>query len=482
VAAFAAAVGIRSKKIIARNRGQPPMWRKLFARDTAEPVAAAAKPAPQIASAPAAAQSTAAANAIDTVKILHMAARISKVGHWVWDPKDGQMLEIGEELAKVHETTVDHYMREICKHDQILQTIHPNDRARYDRTITDNTNANRGWDLSFRMVTQRGNLRYAREIAEPVRDHTGKVVQYIGTLQDVTDIKSTEDELQHANAQLRDASEQLGRVVDQATESIAAIKASTAKLSSGAADLTSRTEEQVASLEEMAAAIRQLSVTVKLNAGNAQQANQLALDARAAADGSGQVATAAVEAMGHIESSSGRIAEIVVLIEEIAFQTNLLALNAAVEAARAGDAGRGFAVVAAEVRALAQRSAQALKEIKSHIAESSTQVRKGVDLVNKTGTTLSDIGNAVKRVADIVSEIASASREQSMGVQQVDDTVTQMETVTQKNATLVEQVSAALGTVDHQMQDLFGAIETAAEGVKRQAASAPAPQKRAAAR
>ena len=155
-------------------------------------------------------------------------------------------------------------------------------------------------------------------------------------------------------------------------------------------DLSARTEEQVASLEEMAAAIRQLSVTVKLNAGNAQQANQLALDARSAADGSGQVAAEAVEAMGHIESSSGRIAEIVVLIEEIAFQTNLLALNAAVEAARAGDAGRGFAVVAAEVRALAQRSAQALKEIKSHIAESSNQVRKGVDLVNKTGTTLSD--------------------------------------------------------------------------------------------
>ncbi len=459
------------------------MWRKLFVRETAEPAATpAAKPAPQIVSAPDAAKPATAANTIDKTRILQMAARISKVGHWVWDPADGVMLEIGEELAKAHETSVEHYMAEICKHDQILQTIHPNDRARYDRTIRENTEAGRGWDLSFRMVTQRGNLRYAREIAEPVRDHTGKVVQYIGTLQDVTDIKSTEDELQHANAQLRDASEQLGRVVDQATESIAAIKASTTRLSSGATDLSARTEEQVASLEEMAAAIRQLSVTVKLNAGNAQQANQLALDARSAADGSGQVAAAAVEAMGHIESSSGRIAEIVVLIEEIAFQTNLLALNAAVEAARAGDAGRGFAVVAAEVRALAQRSAQALKEIKSHIAESSNQVRKGVDLVNKTGTTLSDIGNAVKRVADIVSEIASASREQSMGVQQVDDTVTQMETVTQKNATLVEQVSAALGTVDHQMQDLFGAIETAAEGVKRQAASAPTPHKRAAAR
>jgi methyl-accepting chemotaxis protein len=156
------------------------------------------------------------------------------------------------------------------------------------------------------MVTQRGNLRYAREIAEPVRDHTGKVVQYIGTLQDVTDIKSTEDELQNANAQLKQASDQLGHVVDQATDSIAAIKQSTAKLNGGATDLSARTEEQVASLEEMAAAIRELSVTVKQNAGNAQQANQLALDARSAADGSGQVATAAVEAMGHIETGAYR--------------------------------------------------------------------------------------------------------------------------------------------------------------------------------
>ena len=430
------------------------MWRKLFARDTAEPVAAAAKPAPQIASAPAAAQSTAAANAIDTVKILHMAARISKVGHWVWDPKDGQMLEIGEELAKVHETTVDHYMREICKHDQILQTIHPNDRARYDRTITDNTNADRGWDLSFRMVTQRGNLRYAREIAEPVRDHTGKVVQYIGTLQDVTDIKSTEDELQHANAQLRDASEQLGRVVDQATESIAAIKASTAKLSSGAADLTSRTEEQVASLEEMAAAIRQMAVTVKQTADNAQQASRLAETARSAAQGGGEVAAAAINAVGDIQASSQRITEIVSMMDEIAFQTNLLALNAAVEAARAGDAGRGFAVVAAEVRALAQRSSTASKEIKGLIGVSNQNVEKGVALVNKAGTTLGDIVTSVRQAAEIVSTIATASAEQSKGVQQIDDTVSALENVTQKNAALVEESTAALGAVDNQVNEL----------------------------
>jgi methyl-accepting chemotaxis protein len=211
----------------------------------------------------------------------------------------------------------------------------------------------------------------------------------------------------------------------------------------------------VASLEETAAAIRQLAVTVKQNADNAQQANQLAVDARLAAEDSGQVAAAAVEAMGHIESSSGRIAEIVGLIEEIAFQTNLLALNAAVEAARAGDAGHGFAVVAAEVRALAQHSAQALKEIKDLIGGSTIQVRKGVDLVHKTGSSLSDIGRAVKRVADIVSEIASASREQSESVQQVDIMVTQMESMTQKNASLVEESTSALSAVDRQVDTVL---------------------------
>src|SRR5262245_16852554 len=252
--------------------------------------------------------------------------------------------------------------------------------------------------------------------------------------------------------------EKLATIVEQTVEGMTTIKGATKQLAMGAVDLSSRTEEQVAGLEEMAAAIRQLSTTVKQNAGNAQQANQLALDARSAADSSSQVAMAAVDAMSHIEASSGRIAEIVGLIEEIAFQTNLLALNAAVEAARAGDSGRGFAVVASEVRALAQRSGQSLKEIKALIGESTGQVRKGVDLVNKTGATLSDIGVAVKRVADIVAEIASASREQSEGVQQVDEMVTQMESVTQKNASLVDESTASLSAVDRQVDGMLDVV------------------------
>ena len=265
-------------------------------------------------------------------------------------------------------------------------------------------------------------------------------------------------ELLRLKSDTNGTAEKLAVIVEQTVEGMTTIKGATKQLAMGAVDLSSRTEEQVAGLEEMAAAIRQLSTTVKLNAGNAQQANQLALDARSAADGSSQVAMAAVEAMSHIETSSGRIAEIVGLIEEIAFQTNLLALNAAVEAARAGDAGRGFAVVASEVRALAQRSAQALKEIKTLIGESTSQVRRGVDLVNKTGATLSDIGGAVKRVADIVAEIASASREQSDGVQQVDEMVTQMESVTQKNASLVEESTASLSSVDHQVDGILEVV------------------------
>jgi methyl-accepting chemotaxis protein len=252
--------------------------------------------------------------------------------------------------------------------------------------------------------------------------------------------------------------------VREASVGVEALKTATEQLASGAADLSARTDTQVSSLSEMAAAIRQLTITVQNTADNAQQANTLALGAQTAATGGGEVATAAVNAMKRIETSSGQIASIVGLIEEIAFQTNLLALNAAVEAARAGDAGRGFAVVAAEVRALAQRASSASKDIKSLIAESDTQVRQGVQLVNKAGTTLGDIVDAVKRVASIVGEIAKASREQSAGVQQVDDSVSQMEAVTQKNAALVDETTATLAAVDQKVAGLMSVIDMAAAG------------------
>ncbi len=283
--------------------------------------------------------------------------------------------------------------------------------------------------------------------------------------------------LQQLKSNTNMTADKLATIVGETVDGMAAIKTATGQLSSGSTDLSARTEEQVASLQQMAAAIRELSVTVKGNAENAQQANQLALAARASAEGSGSVAREATEAMGRIEQSSQRIGEIVGLIEEIAFQTNLLALKAAVEAARAGDAGRGFAVVAQEVRALAQRSGQASKEIKALIAESGNQVGKGVALVNRAGGSLADIVASVKRVADIVAEIASASQEQSLGVQQVDESVTQMETVTQKNASLVDESTASLASVDQQaeqLQRLITFFKTESRAQSRPAVKAPA--------
>jgi methyl-accepting chemotaxis protein len=247
----------------------------------------------------------------------------------------------------------------------------------------------------------------------------------------------------------------LGRIA----AGIHGIKGSTAELSTGVTDLSSRTEEQVASLEQVAASIRLLNTTVQQSAESAGQASQLAVAARNAAENGGEVAKTAVAAMGEIEQSSQRISEIVGMIDEIAFQTNLLALNAAVEAARAGEAGRGFAVVAGEVRALAQRSSQASKDIKGLILNSSSQVRQGVDLVNRAGGTLADIVSSVKRVSDIVAEIAAANKEQSASVGEVQEAVGQIEQTTQQNAALVEESTAAIGNTDNKAREMLDAVQ-----------------------
>ncbi len=232
------------------------------------------------------------------------------------------------------------------------------------------------------------------------------------------------------------------------------INTATAEIAAGNLDLSQRSEEQASALEETAASMEELASTVKQNAANAQQANQLAAGAREVATGGGQVVTDAIAAMGRIETSSQKIGDIVGMIDEIAFQTNLLALNAAVEAARAGDAGKGFAVVAQEVRNLAQRSAQASKEIKGLISQSTTEVRTGAELVKKAGGTLDEIVTSVKRAADIVAEIAAASQEQSSGIDQVNSAVTQMDEMTQQNAALVEESSASAAALEDQAQEL----------------------------
>jgi len=240
------------------------------------------------------------------------------------------------------------------------------------------------------------------------------------------------------------------QVVRQIKGAAAAVQDGAEEISKGNSNLSQRTEQTAASLEETASSMEQMTATVKQTADNAGQANQLAMAARQQAEKGGAVVGSAVQAMSAINGASKKIADIIGVIDEIAFQTNLLALNAAVEAARAGEQGRGFAVVATEVRNLAGRSATAAKEIKALIQDSVSKVDEGSKLVDESGRTLAEIVQAVKKVTDIVAEIAAASREQSSGIEQVNKAVMQMDATTQQNAALVEQASAAsLAIVEH---------------------------------
>ncbi|WP_341910798.1 methyl-accepting chemotaxis protein [Ferrovibrio terrae] len=244
--------------------------------------------------------------------------------------------------------------------------------------------------------------------------------------------------------------ERLTDFAGQLSESAKTVHAASSEISTGSQDLASRTESQAASIEETAASMHQITATVKQNADNAQAASQLAAVARDSADKGGAVMGNVVTAMSQIEGSAAKISDIVGLIDEIAFQTNLLALNASVEAARAGEAGKGFAVVAQEVRALAQRSANASKDIKALIQASNGQVREGGKLVGQAGESLNEIVGAVKKVTDIVSEIAAASREQATGLEQVNTAVGSMDEMTQRNGALVEETSASAQALSEQ--------------------------------
>ena len=253
----------------------------------------------------------------------------------------------------------------------------------------------------------------------------------------------------------------VNRLTDTLAEIVARVKGVARQIFLGAEEITmgnsnlsTRTEEQASSLEQTASSMEQMTTTVKQNADNASQANQLALAARDQAEQGVAVVGKAVGAMSGIDESAQKIADIIGVIDEIAFQTNLLALNAAVEAARAGEQGRGFAVVASEVRSLAGRSATAAKEIKSLIQDSVSKVADGSRLVTDSGHTLGEIVNAVKKVSDIVAEIAAASREQSSGIEQVNRAVMQMDQITQQNAALVEETIASSQVMTGRVRDL----------------------------
>ena len=257
--------------------------------------------------------------------------------------------------------------------------------------------------------------------------------------------------LLHALQDMQDRLAGAVRAIRQGSETISS---ASGQIAAGNADLSSRTEEQAASLEETAASMEELASTVKQNADNARQANQLAASASEIALRGGAAVSAVVGTMQDISASSHRISDIVSVIDGIAFQTNILALNAAVEAARAGEQGKGFAVVAGEVRALAQRSAQAAREVKDLIEDSVGKVGAGARQVEDAGATMREIVTAVQHVTDIMGEIAAASHEQASGIDQVNRAVAQMDEVTQQNAALVEEAAAAAGS----MQDQAGAL------------------------
>jgi len=248
--------------------------------------------------------------------------------------------------------------------------------------------------------------------------------------------------------------ESMADVVRTMNRAASEVRAGAEEISRGNTDLSQRTEEQASSLEETASSMEEMTSAVANNADNAAQANQLAAAARAQAERGGTVVGAAVIAMSEINASSKRIADIIGVIDEIAFQTNLLALNAAVEAARAGEQGRGFAVVASEVRNLASRSAQAAKEIKKLIQDSVGKVAEGTKLVDESGRALGEIVIGVKKVTDVMAEIASSSREQANGIEQVNKAITMMDDVTQQNAALVEEASAATQALSEQASSL----------------------------
>jgi methyl-accepting chemotaxis protein len=268
----------------------------------------------------------------------------------------------------------------------------------------------------------------------------------------------SQDELGQMGQALNRMMEQFASTISQVQQAAQQTASAAQELAAGSGQLSAGAQEQASSLEETAAALEEMTSTVKQNADNARQANQMAVSARDSAGQGGTVVSEAVGAMDAITASSKQIAAIITTIDEIAFQTNLLALNAAVEAARAGEQGRGFAVVAAEVRALAQRSAAASKEIKNLITDSVSKVEGGSRLVLKAGTTLTDIMTQVKKVADLIADIAAASQEQSQGIEQVNKAVTQMDSVTQQNAAQTEELSSTAQSLAAQAEELSAQV------------------------
>jgi methyl-accepting chemotaxis protein len=296
----------------------------------------------------------------------------------------------------------------------------------------------------------RQRVQASQDVAERVRDGDLTV-----SIRD-----QSQDEFSPLLSALSGMQDSLIDVVGNVRSNAESVATASAEIAQGNQDLSARTEAQASALQQTAATMDELGNTVRHNADNARQANQLSLNASMVAEQGGQVVGQVVETMRGINESSRKISDIISVIDGIAFQTNILALNAAVEAARAGEQGRGFAVVASEVRSLAQRSAEAAREIKTLIVDSVERVEAGSNLVGQAGQTMDEIVGAIKRVADIVAEISAASAQQSSGVAQVGAAITKMDQATQQNAALVEQSAAAAESLRDQAQRLSGVVAT----------------------
>ena len=298
----------------------------------------------------------------------------------------------------------------------------------------------------------------SRSISRPI-GHAVKTARAVASGDLATDIQVRgHDETAELLAAMRDMQQQLRQVVGSVRHSADNVATASAQMAQGNLDLSQRTEEQASALEQTAASMEQLGATVRHNADNAGHANQLANEASQVAAQGGEVVSQVVQTMKGINESSKRIADIIGVIDGIAFQTNILALNAAVEAARAGEQGRGFAVVASEVRSLAGRSGDAAREIKKLISDSVVRVERGSELVDRAGSTMNEVVGSIQRVTQLVAGISAASGEQHAGMSQVGQAVTLMDQATQQNAALVEESAAAAESLKHQARELSEAV------------------------
>jgi methyl-accepting chemotaxis protein len=396
-------------------------------------------------------------------KILAEITRLDKETEAPFKEAIGQALAFNSEgAAKVISSKIDPLNQQaMLELDKLIDAQQASAKVVLDDVVAEATREN----LFFMLVTAvtvAGGVFFAwvltHSITAPLQDAVGVARKVASGELDAQVVVEGKDEVSELLQALKDMTESLLKIVSEVRMSTETITVASDEIASGNADLSSRTESQASSLEETASSMEELTTTVKQNADNARQANQLVVSASDFATKGGDVVGHVVNTMGSIKESSRKIVDIIGVIDGIAFQTNILALNAAVEAARAGEQGRGFAVVAAEVRNLAQRSANAAKEIKSLISDSVEKVDAGGKLVDEAGKTMEEIVTSVKHVADIMGEITAASQEQSSGIEEVNRAIAQMDEMTQQNAALVEEAAAAAESMQEQAAALAQAV------------------------